>query len=154
MSFATHSNNQLANSIFSQMLLNKTVTEIIVDLEVASRPTNSGADDFVRVHVPWLSALASSIASKSVESKKKWQKGEYQSMTTLVDTDRQNSICLQKFKSEFNLRPEPVMLITRELEKTFCARCKKHHQNVQNRFLKARDQYVRFRFRPSDEDAF
>ncbi len=93
------------------------------------------------------------MESKSVESKKKWQGGEYQSMTKLVDTERQNQHVYR------NSNPSRVYgasrnLLTKNWEKLLCAVRKRYHQNVQNhRFLKARDQYVRFRFCHSGEDA-
>ena len=59
---------------------------------------------------------------------------------------------VQKFKSQSNLRRAPVF-IPGGLEKILDAVRERHHQYVQNRFLKARDQYVRFRFRSSGEDA-
>jgi hypothetical protein len=55
-------------------------------------------------------------------------------------------------KKHFNLRCGSEFL-SLNLKSNFNAVRERHHQNVQNRFLKARDQYVRFRFCPSGEDA-
>jgi hypothetical protein len=81
----------------------------------------------------WKSAICSRIKLKEVG----WRWGWINE--TLVDTKR----WYWKSASIYPWRIGKILDAVRE----------RHHRYVQNRFLKARDQYVRFRFCPSGEDA-